>query len=84
MRYRGQRICQPASQVEVVRTALLEYAEHSSQTLGQIAERCKLRPSRLYDFVGYRTHSITVIEALTDHLPLDLVLERPQIRRVCG
>ena len=84
MRHRGQRVCLPASQVEEVRTALLEYAERSGQTLGQIAMRCRLRPSTLYDFVGYRTHSIRVIGALADNLPLGVVFDRPRIRRAGG
>ena len=38
----------------------------------------------LYDFVGYRNHSITVVGALADNLPLGVVFDRPRIRRVGG
>lgn len=75
MRHRGQRICLPPAEVEEVRLALLAYAETSGQTMGQIAERCELPPSSVYDFVGYRTHSIKVIKAVTENLPLDLALD---------
>jgi hypothetical protein len=81
VKHRNQRVCLPAAQVEEVRTAVLAYAESSGLSIRQVALMCRLRPEMVYDFIGYRSKSIRVIQALTEHLPLNLSLDL-RIRRL--
>ena len=81
MRHRGQRISLPPSEVELVRAELLAYCEKTGTNIRQVAARCGLPAGAVYDFVGYRYHSVRTIREIVRHLPLGLTLDPPRIRR---
>lgn len=82
MRHRGQRVSLPPSEAELVRRELLAYCAKTGKNIRQISKQCGLPPGAVYDFIGYRYHSIRTIREIVEHLPLGLALEPPRIRRI--
>lgn len=72
---RGQRVGLRPSEVATVRSAVLIHAGESGSSIKDLAARCQLNPSALYDFLHHRNDSIRVIRAVVDHLPLNLTLD---------